>query len=306
MSCGRPSPAGGRPVPEEPASRSGAADRAGSPEPADRAGAGRPRLVAGIGLTGGVVGGLIGGGSGVLFVPALDRFAAMSRARVHGTSTIANIGVCAAGAATYAAGGGALDLQVGTGLIIGGTVGGFVGPPLLARASETVLRVLLIVILLLTAAKLFVDALGLPLLAQALVPAYGLANPWFLHSTTVLVGLVIGAWAGAMGLGGGLLAVPALVLLYGVELHVAAGTSLLMFIPNSIVGSVVHLRQGTASARWGRLLALSAAPGTVAGAFLGLALDAVVLGCVFGTFALAMAVREIAQLVRGHGRSTDG
>lgn len=96
---------------------------------------------------------------------------------------------------------------------------------------------------------------------------------------------MIGAWAGAMGLGGGLLAVPALVLLFGVELHVAAGTSLLMFIPNSIVGTLVHLRQGTASARWGWLL--------------GLALDAVVLGVVFATFALAMAVREIVQLARG-------
>lgn len=267
----------------------------------ERPGTERPGTVTGVGLAGGVVGGLIGGGSGVLFVPALDRFTTMSRARIHGTSTIANIGVCVAGAAAYAAGGGALDLHVGTGLIVGGTLGGVVGPRLLARAPETLLRVLLVAILLLTAGKLFVDALGPPLLSRSVVPAELLANPWFLHATTVTVGLVIGAWAGAMGLGGGLLAVPALVLLFGVELHVAAGTSLLMFVPNSVVGSAVHLRQGTASARWGRLLALSSVPGTVAGAFLGLALDAVVLGCVFGTFALTMAVREIAQLVRRRG-----
>ncbi|GAA4977033.1 sulfite exporter TauE/SafE family protein [Pseudonocardia tropica] len=101
-----------------------------------------------------------------------------------------------------------------------------------------------------------------------------------------------------MGLGGGLLAVPAMVLLFGTDLHVAAGTSLLMFIPNSIVGTVVHLRQGTASGKWGTVLAVTAAPGTVAGAFLGLALDAVVLGLVFGTFATAMAVRESVGLVR--------
>lgn len=271
-----------------------------------RAGDGRARggAVGTIGFVGGVVGGLIGGGSGVLFVPALDRFTTMSRARIHGSSTIANIGVCVAGAAAYAVGGGALDLHVGAGLIVGGTVGGVIGPRLLARASETVLRVLLTVILLLTAAKLFVDALGVPLAGGATIPPELIANPWFLHPTTVLVGLVIGAWAGAMGLGGGLLAVPALVLLYGVELHVAAGTSLLMFIPNSIVGSVVHLRQGTASAWWGWLLALSAAPGTVAGAFLGLSLDAVVLGLVFGTFALAMAIREIAALVRRRRRTS--
>ncbi|GAA4879930.1 sulfite exporter TauE/SafE family protein [Actinomycetospora straminea] len=254
--------------------------------------------IATIGLVGGVVGGLIGGGSGVLFVPALDRFTAMTRARVHGTSTIANIGVCVAGAAAYAVGGGALDLRVGTGMLVGGTFGGLLGPWLLARARETVLRVLLIAILLLTAGKFTLDAVDPALFSQALVPADLLADPWFVVPTTVLVGLVIGAWSGAMGLGGGLLAVPALVLLFGVELHVAAGTSLLMFIPNTIVGSVVHVRQGTASARWGWLLGLTAAPGVVAGALLGLALDAEVLGLVFAVFALLMAIREILALRR--------
>lgn len=253
----------------------------------------------GIGLIGGIVGGLIGGGSGVLFVPALDRFTSMARARVHGTSTVANIGVCVAGAGAYAIGGGALDLRVGTGMLIGGTLGGLLGPWLLARASETVLRVLLIAILVLTAAKFSIDAFGLSLLTHAVVPAGLLADPWFVVPMTLGVGLVIGAWAGAMGLAGGLLAVPALVLLFGVELHVAAGTSLLMFIPNSIVGSVVHVRQGTASSRWGWLLGLAAAPGVVAGAVLGLALDAVVVGLIFGAFALLMAVREIVALMRG-------
>lgn len=263
---------------------------------------GRAGGVGTIGLVGGVVGGLIGGGSGVLFVPALDRFTTMSRARVHGTSTIANIGVCVAGAAGYAVGGGALDLRVGAGLIVGGTLGGVIGPRLLARASETVLRLLLIAILVLTAAKLAVDAFAGPVLADAVLPGWLIADPWFLHPATTVVGLVIGAWAGAMGLGGGLLAVPAMVLLFGTEMHVAAGTSLLMFIPNSIVGTVVHLRQGTASGRWGRLLALTSAPGTLAGVALGLALDAAVLGLVFAGFATVMAVRETIQLLLRHRR----
>lgn len=260
--------------------------------------------VAGIGLVGGVIGGLIGGGSGVLFVPALDRFTSMSRMRVHGTSTIANIGVCVAGAAAYAVAGGALDLRIGAGMTLGGILGGVVGPRLLARASETLLRVLLVVILVLTAAKFVVDALGVGVLTHAVVSPGLLTDLRFVIPATIVVGTVIGAWAGAMGLGGGLIAVPALVLLFGVELHVAAGTSLLMFIPNSIVGTVVHLRQGTASARWGWLLGMTAAPGVVAGALLGLALDAVVLGVVFGTFALAMAVRETVALLRVRTRAT--
>ena len=254
--------------------------------------------IAAIGVAGGVVGGLIGGGAGVLFVPALDRFTSMSRARVHGTSTVAQIGLCVAGAATYAIGGGALDLAVGTGMAVGATFGGALGPWLLARTRETVLRVLLVAILLLTAAKFGIDAFGPPLLTRAVVAPALLADPWFVVPTTLVVGLVVGAWSGAMGLGGGLLAVPAMVLLFGVELHVAAGTSLLMFIPNSVVGSVVHVRQGTASARWGWVLGLTSAPGVIVGALLGLALHTEVLGLVFGTFALIMAVREIVALAR--------
>lgn len=254
--------------------------------------------IAALGAVGGVVGGLIGGGAGVLYVPALDRFTSMSRARVHGTSTIAQIGLCVAGVAAYAVGGGAIDLHVGVPMMIGGTLGGFLGPWVLARTRETVLRVLLIAILVLTALKFGIDAFGPPLFTRALVPPGLLADPWFFLPTAVLVGVLIGAWSGAMGLGGGLLAVPAMVLLFGVELHVAAGTSLLMFIPNSVVGSWVHVRQGTASAGWGWLLGLASIPGVIAGALLGLALDTAVLGLVFGTFALLMAVREIVALAR--------
>jgi uncharacterized membrane protein YfcA len=255
-------------------------------------------VIASIGFAGGIVGGLIGGGAGVLYVPALDRFTGMPRARAHGTSTIAQIGLCVAGVVTYAVGGGALDLRVGVGMLVGATFGGLLGPWLLARARDTVLRVLLIAILLLTAAKFALDALGPALFVHAVVPAGLLGDPWFLVPATLLAGLVVGAWSGAMGLGGGLLAVPALVLLFGVELHVAAGTSLLIFIPNSVVGGWVHVRQGTASAWWGWLLGLTAVPGVVLGAVLGLTLDTEVLGLVFGAFALAMAVREIVVLVR--------
>jgi uncharacterized protein len=264
----------------------------------ERADRGSPAAIGTVGVVGGIVGGLIGGGAGVLYVPALDRFTGMSRARVHGTSTLSQIGLCVAGTLTYAVGGGAIDLRVGLGMMVGGTLGGWIGPRLLARASDTLLRVLLIAILVLTAAKFALDAFGPPLFTHALVSPALLADPWFVVPTTVAVGVVVGAWSGAMGLGGGLLAVPAMVLLFGVELHVAAGTSLLMFIPNSVVGGWVHVRQGTASARWGWLLGLTAAPGVIAGALLGLALDAAVLGLVFATFALLMAVREIVALIR--------
>lgn len=79
-----------------------------------------------------------------------------------------------------------------------------------------------------------------------------------------------------------------------------------MFLPNSIAGSIVHLRKGTASPRLGRLLSIGAISGAVAGALLGLALDSVVLGTIFGTFALTMGIREIVQMVRAGRTTSDG
>ncbi|WP_245607120.1 TSUP family transporter [Pseudonocardia spinosispora] len=252
-----------------------------------------------IGVTGGAVGGLLGGGSGVFFVPALDRFAGLPRKVLHGTSTVANIAVCAIGAAVYALAGGAIDLRAGSGLIIGGIIGGFFGAGIISRIPERILRILFIAIVLITAAKLYLDAAGLdPLYGKAAVSPGLLASLWFVLPVTIVTGVIIGAWAAALGLGGGLLAVPALVLLFGADLHTAAGTSLLMFVPNSIVGGYMHLRKGTASARLGRLLSVGAVPGAIAGALLALALDSVVLGVVFGTFALAMGIREIVSMIR--------
>lgn len=256
-----------------------------------------------IGVVGGAVGGLLGGGSGVFFVPALDRFARLPRAVLHGTSTTANIAVCAIGAAVYALAGGAVDLRAGAGLIVGGIVGGFFGAGIVSRLPDRVLRVLFIVVVLVTATKLYLDAAGLdPLAGHAAVSATLLGQVWFVLPVTVGLGIVIGAWAAALGLGGGLLAVPALVLLFGTDLHTAAGTSLLMFVPNSIAGAVVHLRKGTASPRLSGWLSLGAIPGAMAGAAIALALDSVVLGVVFGTFALAMGIRETRQLVRARQR----
>lgn len=257
------------------------------------------RRMLGIGALSGVVGGLLGGGNGVLTVPALDHYTSLSRPRVHGTSTLAAVWVCAAGALVYSLVGGTVDLRAGSGMIVGGMIGGFYGAKLVARVSETLLRVLLIAILVLTAAKLYLDAAGLdPAQGGAVLPADLLATPSFVVPAALVVGIVVGAWAGAMGLGGGLLAVPALVLLFGVDLHTAAGTSLLVFAPNSLVGGISHLRQGTASLRIAMVLGLAAAPGAVVGALLALALGDVVLGLVFGTFALAMAVREVVLLLR--------
>ncbi|WP_337360779.1 sulfite exporter TauE/SafE family protein [Mycolicibacterium sphagni] len=259
----------------------------------------------GIGFTGGVIGGLLGGGSGVFYVPALEKVATLSRPSLHGTAGAANIAVTGVGAATFALAGGSIDFRAGIGLVIGATLGAFLGAKLILRIPHRLLRWLFVTILLATGAKLLVDAAGVGSLAGAtIVPASLIANLWFTGPTSLVLGFIIGAWAAGMGLGGGLLAVPVLMVLFGADLPTAEGTSLLMFFPNAIVGTIVHARQGTADTRLGVILNIGALPGAIVGALAALALDVRVLSIVFAAFALLVAVREMYRMHRTRAMTT--
>lgn len=260
----------------------------------EASGPGRPL---GIGFIGGTIGGLLGGGSGVFFVPALEKTTSLNRHSLHGTAGAANIAVTAVGAATFGIIGGAIDLHAGTGLVIGGTLGAAFGANVILRLSQRLLRWLFVAVLLVTSLKMALDAIGAdPVQGAALVSSSVTANLWFTAPVSLLLGFVIGAWSAGMGLGGGLLAVPVLMLIFGTDLPTAEGTSLLMFFPNAIVGTIVHARQGTADMNLATKLNIGAAPGAVAGVLIALALDAHLLAIVFGLFAFAVAVRELYRM----------
>lgn len=57
-------------------------------------------------------------------------------------------------------------------------------------------------------------------------------------------GFVVGLLTGLFGVGGGFLIIPALVLMLGVEMSVAVGTSLLIIVANSAAGLISHLNGG--------------------------------------------------------------
>jgi uncharacterized membrane protein YfcA len=251
-----------------------------------------------IGLAGGIVGGLLGGGGGVVTVPALDRVTDLPRAKIHGTATLSNVVIALVGTAIYSLHGGTVDLRVGIGLMLGGVIGGTLGARLAAYLPERALRLLFVAVLLISGVKLLFDGTHLAGQAtSALLPAQQLPLlPLLL--LTCLFGILIGAWSGSMGLGGGLLAIPTLVLIFGVSQHPAEGTSLLLMIPNTIAGSITHLRQGTASFRLGRMLSLGAFFGAALGVWIAFLFSNQVLQLVFGSFVLLMALREGYRFVR--------
>jgi uncharacterized membrane protein YfcA len=72
----------------------------------------------------------------------------------------------------------------------------------------------------------------------------------------LLIGLAVGVFSGVVGIGGGILFVPALIWLLGMDQHKAQGTSLgALLAPVGILAFMEYYRKGNADLRVGLLLA---------------------------------------------------
>jgi len=107
------------------------------------------------------------------------------------------------------------------------------------------------------------------------------------------IGLVAGILAGLLGIGGGVVIVPAMVLLAGFDQHVAQGTSLLVIIPAAALGSWTHHRQGRLAVRDASALAAGGVLGALLGSLTALSLDEGILRRLFGLLLVAVALRLV-------------
>lgn len=114
-----------------------------------------------------------------------------------------------------------------------------------------------------------------------------------------LIGLVAGVAAGLLGIGGGALFVPALVLLLDLPQVDAEATSLLAIIPVALVGAARQHQYGNLRLRDGMLVGALAIPGAALGVVVVNAVPERAIEIAFACFLLFVA----AQLVRSSGPS---
>lgn len=107
----------------------------------------------------------------------------------------------------------------------------------------------------------------------------------------VVIGLAAGFLAGLLGVGGGILMVPAMVLVLGFDQHVAQGTSLLVIIPAAVTGSYTHHRNGRLVLRDAAFLAAGGVIGAVIGSVFALSIEDGLLRRLFAAFLLVTGVR---------------
>ncbi|MGF1541054.1 MAG: sulfite exporter TauE/SafE family protein [Pleurocapsa sp.] len=123
----------------------------------------------------------------------------------------------------------------------------------------------------------------------------------FLHEdnhhwlAVVLEGLGVGILTGFVGVGGGFAIIPALVLLGGIPMKEAIGTSLIIITFKSVTGFMGYL--GQVDLDWNLMIsfAIAASIGTLTGAYLTRFIEAKQLQKAFGYFVLAIGVFVLVQ-----------
>jgi uncharacterized membrane protein YfcA len=250
----------------------------------------RPRILVliAIGLAGGILSGAFGVGGGIVLVPLLLNFAGLDQRRAAATSLLAILPSSIAGSITYLA---HHEVDLLAGAVIGaGAIGGSIlGANLLKRIPLVWLRWLFIALLVIVAVRL---ALVEPVRGDPLefTPLIGLAY--------LALGIVMGIASGLFGIGGGVIAVPALVTLFGISDLIAKGTSLVAMIPTSITGTITNSRNGLVDVRTGLIVGVAAAAASVLGAFIALALPPRPSSILFAVLLVLIAVQLSVRAIR--------
>ncbi len=210
-----------------------------------------------VGLTAGIFGGLVGLGGGVVMIPLMVDFLKIGQHRAHGTSLVAIVFTGIAGAAIYYYHG-TIDL-VAAGLLA--TTAVFMashGARLANGLPEWKLK---------KAFGAFLIFIALLMLTKPYLPhiEYISPNPALRIIILLASGILTGFVSGMMGVGGGTIMVPAMVLCLGFSQQTANGTSLLTMIPAGAAGAWTHFKLDNVQSD----LLVGLVPGILAGSVIG-------------------------------------
>lgn len=112
--------------------------------------------------------------------------------------------------------------------------------------------------------------------------------------TLIIVGVLAGMLGGLVGIGGGIIIVPALVYIFGLSQHKAQGTTLALLVPPiGILAAIEYYRRGDVDLRMALLLCVGFVVGSYLGARFAGTLSNDALRRVFGVVMLVMSLKLI-------------
>ncbi|WP_293697843.1 sulfite exporter TauE/SafE family protein [uncultured Agrococcus sp.] len=245
-----------------------------------------------LGLFTGIFSGLFGVGGGIILVPALLVVLGMERRQAAGTSLTAIVPMAAVGVISYGVAG-QVDLLAALLIAAGAVIGAQIGALLLAKLPVPVIRWVFIA---------FLGFVAVDLLVSVPSRESALEIGWWSAAGLAALGLVTGILSSILGVGGGAVVVPALMLFFGSSDLVAKGTSLAMMIPTALSGTIANLRRGNVDLRAGLVIGFTASLTTVLGTLIAQWISPLAGNILFACFILVILVRMLLEEIRGWRR----
>lgn len=110
----------------------------------------------------------------------------------------------------------------------------------------------------------------------------------------IVLGLAAGVLSGLLGIGGGILIVPALVLVFGLSQHLAQGTTLALMVPPiGLLAAWTYYKHGNVDIKIAALICLGFFFGGLIGAKGAALINPVILKKLFGVAMLIVALKMI-------------
>jgi len=237
-----------------------------------------------IGLIAGSFGAMVGLGGGVIMVPLLVGWARLGQHKAHGTSLFAVAGTATVGVISYAAGG-RVDFVAAGLLSITAILAARYGAAYTKRLNAKKLKQIFAYFLIIT-------ALILPFKGQLPHVADGGAGAlsW---AILLIAGALAGFLSGLLGIGGGSVMVPALVLGAGLPQQLAQGTALAAMILPSFIGAFTHWKLGHVDRQIAPGLLLGIVIGAYTGGQFALSIPEGILRWIFAVVLLWTGVRYL-------------
>jgi uncharacterized membrane protein YfcA len=179
-----------------------------------------------------------------------------------------------------------IDWPVVLWLSIGSVAGSLVGAELLKRLSKRTLTIAFVCVLVIAGVRMFfkIDAAG-EMILNAPTAAW-----------LVGIGLVVGALAGMLGIGGGLMTVPILVIFFHVSPAIAKGTSLAVVIPTAFSGTLQNLRNKNTDLTAAAIVSSTGVVTAIGGSWIAARMNDALSNFLFAVLLIGIATRMLLQL----------
>jgi len=238
-----------------------------------------------VGIMAGLLSGLFGVGGGILVVPALILVLKLDPRRASGTSLGAVLPISISSLLTYWSHDN-VDWVMALWLAVGAVMGAVYGTKLIHVLPRRALGYLFATVLFATAVRLYIptDADGRNEIM------------WVAAVALVIIGFVTGVLAGLLGIGGGVVMVPVMIVAFSELPVVAKGTSAAVILPTSIIGTWRNSVSKNIDHRVAVIVGLAGVPTAIIGGIVADYMSKDVSNALFATLVLIVAARMIRDL----------